>query len=69
MSGTRWPQVRRRRGEAEHPVHLLADPEELTNLAFDPQYAATVKRLRAAAIAELHRTGARMVDSLPPVKE
>jgi hypothetical protein len=28
-----------------------------------------VKKLRAAAIAELKRTGAKMVDSLPPVAE
>ena len=49
------------------PDDLLADPEELTNLAFDPQHSATVKKLRAAAIAELKRTGAKMVDSLPPV--
>ena len=50
--------------EPEEFYDLLAAPEELTNLAFDPQHATTVKKLRAAAITELKRTGAKMVDSL-----
>lgn len=54
--------------EPEELYDLLADPEELTNLASEPQQAATVKKLRDAAIAELRRTGAKMVDSLPAVK-
>ena len=54
--------------EPEELYDLQADPEELTNLASEPQHAATVKKLRDAAIAELSRTGAKMVDSLPAVK-
>ena len=54
--------------EPEELYDLLADPEELTNLALDAKHAETVKKLRAAAIAELQRTGAKMVNSLPPVK-
>ena len=54
--------------EPEELYDLLADPEELTNLASEPQHAATVTKLRDAAIAELRRTGAKMVDSLPAVK-
>ncbi|OYW15833.1 MAG: hypothetical protein B7Z55_14730, partial [Planctomycetales bacterium 12-60-4] len=53
--------------EPEELYDLLADHEELTNLASDPMHAGTLKSLRAAAVAELKRTGARMVDSLPPV--
>ncbi|MFM2179214.1 MAG: Choline-sulfatase [Verrucomicrobiota bacterium] len=54
--------------EPEELYDLQADPEELNNLASEPQHADTVKKLRDAAIAELRRTGAEMVDSLPAVK-
>jgi len=53
--------------EPEELYDLLADPDELQNLAFAPAHASTLQRLRADAIAELKRTGAKMVDSLPPV--
>jgi len=54
--------------EPEELYDLQADPEELHNLASDPAQAARLKKLGAAAIAELERTGAKMVHSLPPVK-
>jgi len=56
-------------GEPEELYDLLEDREELTNLAADPVHRATVEKRRAATIAELKRTGAKMADSLPPVKE
>lgn len=55
--------------EPEELYDLLGDPDELKNLAGEPQHAATVIRLRTAAIAELQRTGAKMVDSLPSVAQ
>jgi len=55
--------------EPEELYDLQADPQELQNLALQREYAATVTRLRAAAIAELRRTGAKMVASLPRVAE
>ncbi len=56
-------------GEPEELYDLLADPDELTNLAADSACRATVQKLRAAALAELSRTGAKLRDSLPPVQE
>jgi arylsulfatase A-like enzyme len=53
--------------EPEELYDLITDPEELTNLAREPQHTETMKELRAAAVAELKRTGAKMADSLPPV--
>jgi arylsulfatase A-like enzyme len=55
-------------GETEELYDLLADSEELTNLATDANHAATLKTLRAATVAELKRTGAGMVRALPPVR-
>jgi len=56
-------------GEPEELYDLVDDPEELVNLASQSQHAATVARLRDAAVAELRRTDAKMVDSLPPVAD
>lgn len=56
-------------GEPEELYDLQRDPEELTNLAVDSSHQATLKTLRQAAITELKRTGARMVDSLPAIND
>lgn len=55
--------------ELEELYDLEADPEELTNLALRPESAAMVVTLREAALAELRRTDAKLVDSLPSVRE
>ncbi len=55
--------------EIEELYDLDADPEELTNLALLPEYADRLADYRAATLAELRRTGAGMVDHLPPVRE
>ncbi len=54
-------------GEVEELYDLEADSHEITNLAVDPAQAERLKYLRAATIAELKRTDARLVDNLPPV--
>jgi arylsulfatase A-like enzyme len=55
--------------EPEELYDLLADPDELTNLAGNSQHLGMLKSLRTATIAELRRTSAKLVDSLPPVRE
>jgi arylsulfatase A-like enzyme len=55
-------------GQIEELYDLANDPEELTNLALDRDYADRLAEMRAATIDELRRTDAKMVDSLPPVK-
>lgn len=54
-------------GEIEELYDLRADPEELTNLAQDPQHTDRLKQFREATLAELRRTGAGMVKNLPAV--
>ena len=54
--------------EPEELYDLRADPEELVNLAFKEQHRRRVVRFRKATLEELRRTGAGMVDNLPPVK-
>ena len=55
-------------GELEELYDLEADPEELVNLALKSEYASRLGQLRQQAIAELRRTDAGFVDSLPPVR-
>ena len=51
--------------EVEELYNLDADPEELTNLALDPKYLTKLREMRAATLAELKRTDAGLVNSLP----
>lgn len=55
-------------GETEELYNLKSDPEELVNLAQLPQHAKKLRTLRKATVAELKRTDAKMVDSLPPTR-
>ena len=56
-------------GEPEELYDLEADPDELVNLANEPARQPLLRKLRQSAIAELRRTNAKMVDTLPNTKE
>jgi hypothetical protein len=51
--------------EIEELYDLDSDPEELTNLALQPQHRQTLERMRELTIAELRRTGAGFVERMP----
>jgi len=52
--------------EIEELYDLETDPRELTNLALDARHRATLEDFRSRLLAELDRTGAGCVNSLPP---
>jgi arylsulfatase A-like enzyme len=51
--------------EIEELYHILNDPRELTNLAFDPEHQETLNELRSMMKRELKRTRAGLMDNLP----
>ncbi|HTI49937.1 MAG TPA: sulfatase, partial [Planctomycetaceae bacterium] len=55
-------------GEPEEIYDLDSDPEELTNLALQPDRRTLLESLRTKAIAELRRTDAGFVDAMPATK-
>jgi arylsulfatase A-like enzyme len=54
--------------EIEELYDLLADPDELTNLALRPEHRATLLRMRVLTVAELRRCEAGFVVKMPRVK-
>lgn len=78
--GSKYPWwVSYRQGDFKYIRHLIADeieelyrldtdPEELTNLALDADYAEQLAKYRQAAIEELRRTHAPFVDRMPEVR-
>lgn len=54
--------------EIEELYDIASDPEELTNLALEQSHQSQLRRLREATVAEMRRTGWRLVDHLPAVR-
>ena len=52
-------------GEVEELYDLENDPDELVNLALEPEHLEKLRAMRLATLAELRRTDAGMVDHLP----
>ena len=65
----RYKYVRPLIHDLEELYDLQVDPEELNNLAVKSVHQSRLRRMRAAAIAELRRTKAGFVDRMPPVRE
>ena len=53
--------------ETEELYDLRRDPDELTNLAHDPENDSLLHQFRSATVDELKRTDAGLVEKLPPV--
>ena len=54
-------------GEVEELYDLENDPEELVNLALNPNYQEKLRTMRSDTITELRRTKAGFADSMPPM--
>ena len=55
-------------GEIPELYDLKNDPQELNNLALNPEYRSIVKAYKATMFKELRRTNAGFVDKLPKLK-
>lgn len=55
--------------EIEELYDIDEDPEELTNLALNADYQKILQKLRGETIAEMRRTGWKLVDHLPSVRQ
>ena len=69
LNDGRYKYIRPLVNDLEELYDLKTDPEELTNLAIVPEHRPNLLKLRAAAIAELRRTGSGFVDSMPDIRE
>ena len=56
-------------GEMEEIYDVEADPQELTNLALRPENRVLLADLRAKTVAELRRTKAPFVESMPASRQ
>jgi arylsulfatase A-like enzyme len=65
----RYKYVRPLVQDLEELYDLEKDPDELDNLAVKAEHQATLRRMRAVAIAELKRNKAPFVDRMPPIRE
>lgn len=65
----RYKYVRPLIHDLEELYDMQQDPEELNNLAVKREHQATLKRMRAGAIAELRRNKAGFADRMPAVRE
>ncbi|MCI0703062.1 MAG: sulfatase-like hydrolase/transferase [Planctomycetia bacterium] len=54
-------------GEVEELYDLKTDPDELTNLAYDPKHKDTVAQMRKALEEELKRTKCGFAEKLPAI--
>jgi arylsulfatase A-like enzyme len=64
-----WKYIRPLVTDLEELYDLTKDPDELDNLAVKPQHKATLRKMRAAAVAELKRTKAGFAEKMPAVRE
>jgi arylsulfatase A-like enzyme len=64
-----WKYVRPLVEDLEELYDLERDPEELDNLAVKRPHQARLRRMRAAAVAELRKTGCGFVEAMPAVRE
>jgi arylsulfatase A-like enzyme len=68
LNDGRYKYIRPLVNDLEELYDLKEDPEEVTNLAEKPKHQKRLKRFRAAAIAELKRTGSGFVNNMPKVR-
>ena len=55
-------------GETEEMYDLAADPDELVNLAVQPESRELLETLRGKLLTELRRTDAGFIDAMPPTR-